>query len=79
MKQQIIDFLYNNFWLVPISVFILGWLFFYILEKLITFIEFCKKTERGYDIITYIFYVVITVVPISIITFIIYNICQELL
>ena len=79
MNQQIIDYLYNHFWLVPIVGFIASWLFFFILGKIIAFVEKMNKTERGFSINFWILIFVSITLPISIITFIIYNICQELL
>lgn len=79
MNQQIIDYLYNHFWLVPIVGFLAGWLFFFILGKIIAFVEKMNKTERGFSINFWILIFVSITLPISIITFIIYNICQELL
>lgn len=79
MENQIIDYLYNHFWLVPVIGFIFGWSFFRILGKIITFVEHFNETERGNSILFNILMVVIVTLPTSVITFIIYKLCQELL
>lgn len=79
MNQQTLDFIYDHFWIVPTTVFILGWIFFYILGKIIIFVEHFNETERGKEICFNILAFVSIVFPIVIVTFFMYKICQELL